>query len=106
MEQVQKAVLNRETNRIIFLYKTFSVAFTYRGFIFEKRTETRGTVLEQFIKEFAISKRHDSTGLPDADFMSRDVQGYCRSAVDFYDKEVNHEAAVVVYTLENGFGIQ
>lgn len=97
MSQVLKAVLNPVTNGIIFIYEDKEVAFCYNSFIFEHREES---VIQQFINEFAAGSYGD------AQHMSADVATYCDSPLGTYDKETLHEAAVVVYTLENGFGIQ
>ncbi|WYV99560.1 hypothetical protein Kassivere_00051 [Pseudomonas phage vB_PpuM-Kassivere] len=97
MSQVLKAVLNPVTNGIIFIYEDKEVAFCYNSFIFKNRKES---ALQQFIEEFAAG------GDGNAEHMSEDVASYCDCPLGTYDDETLHEAAVVVYTIENGFGIQ
>lgn len=99
MEKVQKVFINSTTNGIIFIFETFEVAFTYRSFIFKDESR-HGTVLEQFIREFA------GGGAGDANLMSKDIAKYAKGAIGDYDIETKHEDATIIYTIESGFGIQ
>lgn len=96
MEIIQKVVLNPLTNSVIFVFESYTVAFTYNVFL--GHTTDKNLAYSRFIEEFSEGEN--------ASLMSKDISMYAKQSLEHYQGDIDHQDAFVVYSIENGFGLE